>query len=225
MNSRPLAMSRPLLLALLVGALAGDARAQTAPRAVLEAENYVITVQYRQTPPPTSRQLHEAYVTVTPVDRRAKALWDGSLRALRLYPAHAAASKDGEVWLAETDGGHYYGFGMVPAPGAMRAASFADPRDVSAAYDLNPNDYSDPDDGDDSKEPSPDCPGPGDTEPDKPSDPDDPDDDLVDPWEDDVPTPGPSGPAPEWPDNMGDDLENPWPGRTQAQGNCFYLAY
>lgn len=223
------------LLVLSAALLAGDALAQSAPRAVLAAaDNYVIKIHYRETPTGSraTRQLHEAYVTVIPVSSRARALWTGSLRALRLSSARSSSRTDGEVWMTEVDGGRYYGYGLVPDPTSLRAASFAGLRDGSpSGYGLDPDQmaYDDPDEGaGDGDKPDTGTPGdgdtnPGDSNPDTPGDDDYPE--LVDPWEEDPPSkPDPDYPGPGWEIDT-DDLKNPWPGRSFASGRFVYLVY
>ena len=212
---------------LLLGAallLASDAFAQSFPREVLAAaDNYVIAIHYREAPPRTSRQLHEAYVTVTPVSNRARAFWNGSLRALRLHPARSASRQDGALGLVAVDGGRYFGYGLVPAPGSLRGASFLDYRDVTTVYGIDPDGYDEPDEGGDEGPKEPDTP-------DNPDTPDDPGDDeewpLVDPWEEDPPKDTTPGPPIDWDSEIpDDDLVNPWPERTFAGGRFVYLVY
>lgn len=224
----------PLLVALLL--VASDARAQAPPQLIADADNYVISVRYREAPTgrTAARSLHMAYVTVTPSTSRPRAPWSGTLRAIRFSPARSAYSDDGVVWLRQTERGQYAGYGFVPAPVSMTAVSFADLRDVSAAYDLNPNEAYGDDSGGDSggdtggepKDPGGDPKDPGDgSGGEDPGEPPGGDDDLINPWDPEPePTP-PTKPKPEWPENPGDDLVNPWPGRTSFSGSTFYFLF
>lgn len=224
-------MTRPILLAALLLA-AGGATAQPA-RIADAAENYVIAIEYREAPPPRPADgLRMAYVTVTPAAPRARALWDGQLRAIRFAPARAASPDDGVVWLRETERGHYAGYGLVPVPHSIRSASFAEQGDgAPPGYDLNPNEvsaYGDDDSGG-GKDPGGDTggrdpggdTGDGDTGGGK----DPGDDDLVNPWDPDPEPTQPTRPKPKWPDDMGDDLVNPWPGRQVVYGSTYFLIF